>query len=131
MGGLISLYGLASYPEVFGAVGCVSTHWPLTTSPALLGPGPGAELEACGMAFIGWLETHLPAAGRHRLYFDHGTVGLDSLYAPFQARVDTLAAIRGYRRGVDFESLVFEGADHNEEAWRARLETPLRFLLRR
>lgn len=29
MGGLISLYALAQYPAVFGAAGCVSTHWPI------------------------------------------------------------------------------------------------------
>jgi predicted alpha/beta superfamily hydrolase len=29
MGGLISLYALCKYPEVFGAAGCVSTHWPV------------------------------------------------------------------------------------------------------
>jgi predicted alpha/beta superfamily hydrolase len=28
MGGLISLYAAAEYPQVFGGVGAVSTHWP-------------------------------------------------------------------------------------------------------
>ncbi len=131
MGALISLYALACHPDTFGAAGCLSTHWLLTTSPALVSAGPGPDLEACGSAFIDWLAAHLPRAGRHRLYFDHGTVGLDSLYAPFQSRVDALVARHGYRRGVDLQSLVFEGADHHEAAWRARLETPLRFLLLR
>jgi len=29
MGGLISLYAISKYPEVFGAAGSVSTHWPV------------------------------------------------------------------------------------------------------
>ena len=27
MGGLISLYALTEYPEVFGGAACLSTHW--------------------------------------------------------------------------------------------------------
>ncbi|PKP52841.1 MAG: hypothetical protein CVT92_07125 [Bacteroidetes bacterium HGW-Bacteroidetes-1] len=30
MGGLISIYGIAKYPEIFGGAGCISTHWPLS-----------------------------------------------------------------------------------------------------
>jgi pimeloyl-ACP methyl ester carboxylesterase len=131
MGGLISLYALASYPAVFGAAGALSTHWPLTTSPEILTKGPGPEVDACGTPFIDWLAGHLPRAGAHRLYFDHGSAGLDSLYAPFQDRVDALLPTLGYRRGRDWESRVFAGADHNQAAWRARLEIPLSFLLRR
>ena len=61
MGGLISLYAIARYPEVFGGVGAVSTHWPV-----------------CGGCMVDWLGAHLPDAGTHRLYFDHGTVGIDA-----------------------------------------------------
>jgi enterochelin esterase-like enzyme len=131
MGGLISLYALCRHPTVFGAAGCLSTHWPLTTAPDILLAGPGPELDACARPFIDWLETHLPRAGGHRLYFDHGTVGLDALYAPYQARVDRLLVTRGYVSGKDARSDVYVGADHNEEAWRGRLATPLSFLLSR
>lgn len=27
MGGLISLYALSEYPEIFAGAGCLSTHW--------------------------------------------------------------------------------------------------------
>ena len=49
MGGLISLYALARYPDIFGGVGAVSTHWP-----------------ACEGCTIDWLRAELPAPGRHR-----------------------------------------------------------------
>jgi hypothetical protein len=45
--------------------------------------------------------------------------------------MDALALARGYRPGRDLLSLAFPGADHNEDAWRARLDQPLRFLLAR
>jgi enterochelin esterase-like enzyme len=129
MGGLISLYALCRHPEVFGAAGCLSTHWPLTIRPDIL-QGPAEDIAACAAPFIDWLSTNLPRAGAQRLYFDHGTAALDGLYAPFQARVDALLATLGYRIGTDLESRVFEGAEHNEAAWRERLGIPLSFLLR-
>ncbi len=30
MGGLISLYAICEYPDVFGGAGCISTHLPMT-----------------------------------------------------------------------------------------------------
>jgi enterochelin esterase-like enzyme len=129
MGALISLYGLARHPQVFGAAGCLSTHWPLTVSPALLRPPGNPLLVPIAASFRAWLADALPVAGRHRLYFDHGDRNLDALYAPFQQAVDQLALARRYRRGVDLLSLAFPGADHNEAAWRARLAQPLQFLL--
>jgi predicted alpha/beta superfamily hydrolase len=32
MGGLISLYALCEYPEIFGGAGCISTHWPAVSN---------------------------------------------------------------------------------------------------
>jgi enterochelin esterase-like enzyme len=76
------------------------------------------------------LREHLPAAGAHRLYFDHGTQGLDGLYGPHQQKVDALLAAKGYRPGIDWTTREFPGAPHDESAWRERLATPLTFLLR-
>ena len=112
MGGLISLYATAQHPEVFGGAAALSTHWP-----------------ACDGCVIDWLGTHLPAPGAHRIYFDHGTATLDAQYAPHQARMDTAMRARGYTAGTDWLARRFEGAEHNEAAWKARLEVPLVFLL--
>ncbi|MFC5579057.1 alpha/beta hydrolase-fold protein [Lysobacter niabensis] len=114
MGGLISLYAAAEYPDVFGGVGAVSTHWPI---------GNGVVID--------WLGTHLPDPRTHRLYFDHGTATLDAQYAPFQQRVDAIVREHGYRDGRNFSSRVFPGAEHSERAWRSRVEVPLEFLLGR
>lgn len=112
MGGLISLYAAARYPQVFGSVGAVSTHWP-----------------ACDGCVIDWLRAELPAPGTHRFYFDFGTAALDAMYPPHQARMDTVMRERGYSEGHDWLTRRFEGAEHNEAAWKARLDVPLRFLL--
>jgi predicted alpha/beta superfamily hydrolase len=112
MGGLVSIYAVLEYPEVFGGAACLSTHW-------LAGEGLVADDVAA----------RLPAPGRHRIYFDRGTEGLDAEYAPFQARVDGALRAAGYAEGRDWVSCVFEGAGHDEAAWRSRAKVPLRFLL--
>jgi pimeloyl-ACP methyl ester carboxylesterase len=127
MGGLISLYALAEYPHVFSAAGAVSTHWPL------LLPREGEtlsdrDMDAVATAFEGYLRTALPRPGRHRIWFDHGSETLDKHYAAYQARIDRLVASRGWTKERDFTSRNFPGAPHNEDAWRARVDQPLRFL---
>lgn len=128
-GGLISLYALCRHPAVFGAAACLSTHWVVTTNRALMEPEPSPRLAEAAGNWLDWLGENLPRAGRHRLYFDHGSLGLDRLYGPWQRRMDALALARGYRAGRDFLSLDFPGEDHNETAWRGRLDRPLGFLL--
>jgi len=58
-----------------------------------------------------------------------GTETLDRHYARYQARIDRLFAARGWREGRHVISRNFPGAAHNEQAWRARVDVPLRFLL--
>jgi len=136
MGGLISLYALARYPQVFGGAGCLSTHWVLTTNFAAfadaLSPGaaPDPRIEVMARSVREWLRVHLPPAGSHRLYFDHGTAGLDAAYPRHQREVDGLVAAKGYRRNLDWMTREFAGATHDESAWRERLQVPLQFLLR-
>jgi enterochelin esterase-like enzyme len=122
MGGLISLYAIAEYPDVFGGAGCLSTHWPLN-APGQAGP----SVEEVAAAFGAYLRQKLRPG--HRIWMDHGDTGLDASYAPFQAKIDDLLQSMGWRRGVDYESRSYAGADHNESAWRARLADPLTFLL--
>ena len=114
MGGLVSLYALCRYPQVFGGAGCLSTHWPIG-----------------GMALVDAMAALLPPPGSHRIYFDFGTATLDAQYEPFQTAMDAHMVAAGYRRDDDWITLKFEGADHTEAAWRARVEIPLRFLLGR
>ena len=128
MGGLISLYALTEYPDVFGMAGAVSTHWPLLLPPegeAL----SDADVNAVATAFEGYLASALPEPGGHRIWFDHGDETLDAHYAAYQARIDALMEREGWVRGRDWISKNFPGAAHNEASWRARVDQPLRFLL--
>jgi predicted alpha/beta superfamily hydrolase len=114
MGGLISLYGVCEYPQVFAGAGCLSPHWP-----------------ARGGIVVAYLEHGLPEAGSHRLYFDYGTRTTDALYEPYQRQVDQVMRMKGYMHGEDWLTLKFEGAEHSERAWRERVHLPLTFLLGR
>ena len=119
MGGLISLYALSEYPGVFGAAGCLSTHWP---------GGFEADSTVLADALLGYVAAQLPRAGAHRLYFDLGTATLDALYPPLQARADAILRDKGYT-AADWITRTYDGAEHSEQAWAARLNIPLRFLL--
>ena len=121
MGGLVSIYALCEYQDLFAGAGCLSTHWVTRV-----------DLENAEMARVmeDYLEDNLPVPGRHRIYFDYGTAGLDAWYEPHQMRIDSVMAGKGYTRGEDWETMKFEGADHNESSWRERLHIPLEFLLR-
>ena len=128
MGGLISLYAINEYPNVFGAAGMVSTHWPLMIPPAGQSLSD-ADFEAVAGAFERYLRPALPAPATHKLYFDHGNETLDRIYARYQRRVDRIVARRGYRPGVNWISRNFPGHKHNELSWAERLAIPLHFLL--
>jgi len=128
MGALISLYAISQYPDTFGAAGMVSTHWPMLLPPEGQKLSD-ADLDAVAGAFEAYLRRKLPAPGRHRLYFDHGTETLDRHYAVYQARIDRLVAARGWIEGRDWISRNFPGAAHEEDSWRARVDVPLTFLL--
>lgn len=112
MGGLISAYAVAEYPQVFGGAACLSTHWPIADG-----------------AVLTYLAEHLPDPKKHKIYFDHGTATLDAEYAPYQNRMDAAMRKGGYVEGRNWVSKTYQGADHSEKSWSARLDVPLEFLL--
>lgn len=112
MGGLISLYAISEYPDVFGAAGMVSPHFPLA-----------------GGALVSYFSERLPDPATHRLYFDYGTRTLDHNYEGYQDRMDKSVISAGFERGKNWTTRKFEGHDHSERAWRNRVHIPLQFLL--
>lgn len=112
MGGLISLYAISEYPDVFGAAGMVSPHFPLADG-----------------ALVTYFSERLPDPATHRLYFDYGTRTLDHNYEGFQDLMDEAVIAAGFERGENWTTRKFEGHDHSERAWRNRVHTPLQFLL--
>ncbi|MEQ1641828.1 MAG: alpha/beta hydrolase-fold protein [Pyrinomonadaceae bacterium] len=122
MGGLISIYAICEYPNVFGGAAGVSTHLPMVTDPLV----PG--IEKVPSSFRQYLDRHLPSADTHRVYFDHGDKTLDALYPPLQKMVDDIMRSKGFT-SKSWLTRVFPGEDHSETSWAKRLDIPVRFLL--
>lgn len=127
MGGMISMYALCEYPNVFGGVAAMSTHW-VGKQSVKDKPSDVLQNAEFPQAALHYLKTHLPAPRSHRIYMDHGTTGLDALYSPHQLAVDAAVRAAGYT-DASFQSLVFLGAGHSEPDWAERLDETLRFLL--
>lgn len=124
MGGLISLYAFLSFPEVFGRAACVSTHWP-AVDPVRV---EGTEHRLLTI-WEAMLASGLGLPGTRKLWFDHGTATLDSYYAPYQEAIDRRMEASGWIRGTNWESMVYPGAEHEENAWAARLPEIFGWLL--
>lgn len=118
LGGMISLYGLCRYPQVFGGVAALSTHW-------LGSLMPGDDMPAPALA---WLQQNLPPPGQHRIYLDMGSAELDPQRDTGYERVTALMGSLGFSCPL-WKSQLVEGARHDEWAWAARLHVPLLHLL--
>ncbi len=118
MGGLISWYALCEYPDVFGRIACLSTHWPgiFTMDGNTVPEG-----------FFAYLKEKLPRPGRHYMYYDIGNRTLDSLYPPLQARFEVLLRSKSLVP-PRVQCRIFPGQPHSEQAWAARLGDVLLFL---
>lgn len=119
MGGLMSMYAISEYPDVFGGAACLSTHW-VGGMPAQNNPYPDAIFK--------YMEDNLPTAGYHKLYFDYGNKTLDAFYPQFAPRVDAVLKKKDYT-DKNSRNLYFEDADHTENSWNQRFDQPLIFLL--
>jgi len=117
-GGLISMYAISEYPDVFKGAACLSTHW----------IGTFNDNPAMAQSFIDYFGKNVPDPKSHKLYFDYGTETLDQYYEPYQLKIDSIMQFNGYTKS-NWKTLKFEGKDHSEESWRERLHIPLTFLL--
>ncbi len=113
MGGLISLYAVSEYPDVYGGAGCLSTHFP-----------------AAAGVIIEYMKTNLPAPKNHKIYFDYGTETLDSTYEPYQLKADEVMKAKGFTE-KNWITRKFPGDDHSEKSWSRRVNVPIMFLLKK
>ena len=111
MGGIISIYAICEYPDIFGKAACLSTHW-----------------SSLGGVFIEYLENNLPDSYSHKIYFDYGTEGLDKFYEPYQSKVDSIMISSGFEKNLNWLTKKFDGEDHNEDFWRKRFHYAMEFL---
>jgi enterochelin esterase-like enzyme len=118
MGGLISIYAISEYPEVFSGAACMSTAW-------LSSIEPNYEIPT---AVFQYLKTNMATPWGHKIYMDYGTGESDKPYELTQSFVDLIAKGKGYGES-NYLSKVFEKDQHDEIAWSKRLNVPLEFLV--
>ena len=124
MGGLISLYALCEYPQVFGGVACLSSHLSMGHLPDGFKGNPWAT------GFREYVSQHLPEANSSLIYMDHGTKDFDADYGKYQSLLDNVIMAKGWDQ-QHYTSLVFDGHGHNETCWAKRLDQPLLFLFKK
>lgn len=121
MGALISIYAVCEFPDIFGGVACLSTHWPGSFE---------TENNPIPNAFFKYLENNLPNPKNHKIYFDHGDQTLDAMYPVLQKKVDEIMIKKGFSE-KNWMTKFFPGKDHSEKSWNERLPIPLEFLLKK
>lgn len=118
LGASLALYMAVRHAHTFGRFACLSTDFDdLSLDPP----------EDCALIHLVEQDKHF-TPGHRRLYFDHGTIGIDRVVAEHQRRLDAVLKARGFREGHDFRTICHEGTEHHLSAWRARLGAPLLFL---
>jgi enterochelin esterase-like enzyme len=127
MGGLISLYAICEYPNIFGGAACISTHSPMILRAKIENDSINVDADIASK-FRDYLRLHLPNPKNHKIYFDYGDQTLDSFYKPFQEKIDLVMKEKGFSE-KNWTTKFFAGADHSEKSWNARLDIPFLFLL--
>ena len=122
MGGLISIYALCEYPEIFGGAAGISTHLPMVTDAKT------PNVESVPESFRKYLEKNLPKSDSRKIYFDYGDQTLDALYPPLQKKVDEIMTAKNWTAKA-WTTRFFAGEDHSEKAWAKRLNISLEWLL--
>jgi len=121
MGGLISMYAICEYPNIFGGAICMSTHWPGVFT---------IEGNPIPDAFVNYLNKNMPDPKNHKFYFDYGNHTLDAMYAPLQKKVDEVIKGKGFSE-KNWITKFYPGDDHSEKSWNRRLNIPLEFMLKK
>jgi oligosaccharide 4-alpha-D-glucosyltransferase len=128
MGGLMSYYLVKEHHDVFSACGCVSSHFALSKQmfADYFGKEPG-EVDATPYIVRDIEAGHDISGGR--FFFDYGTETLDSTYEKDHQPVQNWFRSQGMKKDRDYRFEKYEGADHSERAWRARVQDQLEWLL--
>jgi predicted alpha/beta superfamily hydrolase len=121
MGGLMSMYAISEYPDIFEGAACISTHW--------VG-GMAESNNPFPSAIFKYVEANVPDAKTHKLYFDYGDKTLDRYYPKYASYVDDIYMEAGYSI-ENYRNLFFPSENHTENSWQKRVHIPLTFLLKK
>ena len=128
MGGLSALNTILEYPELFGFAGCLSTHWigikpfEYITLPFRKRISPDEDTVK---AIETYVRNNINKLNDHKVYFDHGTRGLDYLYRQPQLNINKVFD----ENKISFKSEVFKGHEHDPVFFGSRFKSILLYLL--
>ena len=128
MGGLAALNALIEHPDLFGFAGCISTHWVgIRPLEYIFLPHTGKIKgdDDTVNAIISYIEDNIINIDDQKIYFDHGTVGLDSLYSAPQEKVNKILDSKSKK----YKYLVFDGYDHYASEFGSRFDSVLEYLV--
>lgn len=109
MGGLISLMLVWEYPEVFSKAACLS---------------PAFKIKE--LNYLPYIEKYQGPKKDIKIYIDNGGVGLEEELQPGIEETIELLAKKGYKNNLN---IYFDKhAEHNENAWAARVWRPLLYM---
>ena len=128
MGGLMSYHLVKEHPDVFGACGCVSSHFALSPQNYANMFAAGEEADSTPY-IVSDINNGASLPDGVRFFFDYGTESLDSTYHEDHKPVRTWFRKNRRVQGKDFRMQKYDGADHSERAWRARVLDQLEWLL--
>jgi len=111
MGGLVSLYLIFLFPEIFSKAGCLSS-----------------SLFWHDHAVFDFISSQESVPNKVKIYIDHGGVGDEAKYAPDYRGLRDLLIEKGCRPGIDLAYCFDKRGDHSERSWARRVKRPLRFL---
>ncbi len=115
-----ALESVLERPDLFSSAVCLSTSFEgLEGAPPLHSPM---------LRKLDELKT-LPSG--IRLYFDHGTQGLDECYEPYHRDLGAILRSKGWQDGREFQIRRSPGGEHTPGSWRVRLDPALRWLAAR
>lgn len=107
--------------EVFGRGACMSPNWPIYNARMIDHP----QLLSLWPDYF----ARLGAPAGRRLWLDHGTLMMDAGMAPHQLGIARRLAELGWRRGVNLETHVYQGAGHAFAQSAAQMDDLLAWLL--
>lgn len=113
MGGLISMYALCEYPNVFKNAGCLSASWTIGGEP-----------------MIDYMREKLQEPGNFKVYVDYGVEEKIGSYKHYIKKINEIAKKKHFVMNQNWLTARFPGTEHSEAAWRDRLDVPLKFLLK-
>ena len=126
MGGLISMYAIFEYPEIFSRAACISTNF-----LGVRRNKNGVYDKRVPFSILDYMRDNVPNPKKHRIWFDYGDAkgDIDSYYVEYARFVDSIFNEKGYDY-KNFKNIRFHGEKHNGISWNKRLDQIFEFLLK-